>query len=375
MVYIYTVGLEGSSQELKPKRKLKKAVWAALTLLILAVISFGGGIWIAEKFPQLNNYFKFRAELKESRTVIINTDLPSIIPEIEKDPTSEPAVEDKKTEIDQSQQDIPEPVKFSFAVVGDTQYFKAGSNGSFQKAAANIKKMNVDIVMSVGDLVSSCSGSACAGKLNSWKSVWGNLASKTYPTQGNHDRTGGKSADGAWQSVFNLPTNGPEGYSELVYSFDFQNSHFVVLDSDNPEEHLINGEQRAWLERDLTANKKENTFVFFHEPAYPVSSKISESLDVKSGDRNALWNILTAHKVTAVFNGHEHIHNRRKINGIYQFVFGNTNAFNHDMPSPGVAEYAYQGENFGIVRIEDKKITVEVYTIGGKLLDSFTFSI
>lgn len=266
---------------------------------------------------------------------------------------------------------------FSFAIIGDTQRFTAGnSNGNFQKAASKIKAMDPALVFAVGDLVSSCDGdSKCSAKYADWKKVVGTLLPKTYATQGNHDRTGDDKTDNIWRSSFAFPTNGPSGFSEQAYSFDYKNSHFVVLDSDKPKEHLVSGDQRAWLEKDLTANKKENTFVFFHEPAYPVSSKITESLDKEPGERDALWQILEKYNVTAVFNGHEHIVSRRKIGNLYQFVFGSTDAFNHGLPAKGVAEYSNQGQGrFGIVRVNGKEITVETRDPSNKILNSFTFS-
>ncbi len=106
-----------------------------------------------------------------------------------------------------------------------------------------------------------------------------------------------------------------------------------------------------------------------------MSSKIGESLDAQAGQRNALWQILEKYNVTAVFNGHEHIVSRRKIGGIYQFVFGNTDSFNHDLPKSGVAEYASQIQgSFGLVKVSGQEITVEVYDPNGKLLNSFPFS-
>lgn len=266
---------------------------------------------------------------------------------------------------------------FSFAILGDTQRFSAGNpNGNFQKAVANITNLNPDLVFAVGDLVGSCDGdSKCSKEYSDWKQIVGSLLPKTYAMQGNHDRTGDDKTDGVWRSSFDFPSNGLSGFSEQVYSFDLKNSHFVVLDSDKPKEHLVNGEERSWLEKDLAANKKENAFVFFHEPAYPVSSKITESLDVEPSERNALWQILEKHNVTAVFNGHEHIVSRRKIDGIYQFVFASTDSFNHDLPKPGVAEYANQGQGrFGIVKVNGKEITVEAHGPDGKLLNTFTFS-
>jgi len=266
---------------------------------------------------------------------------------------------------------------FSFAILGDTQRFNAGNpNGNFQKVMAQIAKLNPDMIVAEGDLVGSCDGdSKCAREYADWKKIVGSFMSKTYAIQGNHDRTGDDKTDDVWRSSFNFPTNGPSGFSEQTYSLDFENSHFVFLDSDKPKEHLVNGEQRAWLEKDLAVNKKENTFVFFHEPAYPVSSKITESLDKESSERNALWQILEKYNVTAVFNGHEHIVSRRKIGSVYQFVFGNTDSFNHDLPKPGAAEYSNQGQGrFGLVKVNGKEITVETHGPDGALLNSFTFS-
>lgn len=267
---------------------------------------------------------------------------------------------------------------FSFAIIGDTQRFTAGNaSGNFQKVVASIQKLNPDIAIAVGDLVSNCKGkSDDAQDYANWKNILGSLASKTYAVQGNHDRVeSGDKCDQFWQNNFDFPTNGPSGFSELTYSLDFKNSHFVFLDSNRPDAHEINSSQRNWLEQDLAKNKKGNVFVTFHEPTYPVSDKATESLDVNPSERNALWQILEKHAVAAVFNGHEHIVSRRKIEGIYQFVFGSTDSFNHGLPAPGVAEYANRGQGrFGIVKVKGKEITVETHGPDGKILDTFTFS-
>lgn len=261
---------------------------------------------------------------------------------------------------------------FSFAVLGDTQGFeKNDSRGSLQKAVNNISKANVDLVMTVGDLVSSCDNDECPGKFRDWKNILSPVLAKIKAVQGNHDRSERESSDKIWQEAFEMPSNGPDGFSELVYSFDYENSHFVVLDSEKPAEHLINKEQRDWLEKDLSANTKENTFVFFHEPAYPVSSKINESLDVNEKERDDLWNILKSHGVTAVFSGHEHIMSRKSIDGIHQFIIGNTDAFDHDAPKVGMAEYSYKGHHYAIVAVDGKKVVIKVFNVDGKELNSF----
>jgi 3',5'-cyclic-AMP phosphodiesterase len=263
---------------------------------------------------------------------------------------------------------------FSFAIMGDTKSFSASNpNGNLQKAVASIDKINPNFAFVMGDLVSSCDGgSSCEGKLNSWKSVVGSsLMSKMYPIVGNHDRTGGAKADAMWQKEFNLPTNGPSGFSELTYSFNFGNSHFVVLDSEKPKEHLVDSAQRAWLEQDLSANKKDHIFVFFHEPAYQTSQNQKDGLDANPSERDALWNILVKYNIEAVFNGHEHIHTRKKVGNIYQIVIGDTNSTDDDTPQPGLSDYSYKGKSFGIMSVDGQKVNLKMYTVDGQLLNSF----
>lgn len=359
---------------------MKKLSTRVLLFIVLAVLSLGSGILIAE--------IHLRSDAEKQKSPVSS-------------PLGATALSDAKNSNDQPAENgnaveaAPEAAtpsnpsdnsqnSFSFAVLGDTQRFNTGPNGNFQKAMASIRKLNPDLVFPVGDLVGSCDGgSSCEKKYEDYKNIMSPILSRTYEVMGNHDRTGGERADAVWQKEFNLPTNGPPGFSELTYSFDSGNSHFVVLNSEKPKDHIINSEQRDWLEKDLANAKKENTFVFFHEPAFPVSSKIDESLDVQPKDRDALWQIFDKYDITAVFNGHEHIASRRKINSsvvpgvrniIYQFVFANTDSFDHDLPAAGIAEYAVQGQGrFGIVKVKGKEITVEVHASDGSILNSFTF--
>ena len=264
---------------------------------------------------------------------------------------------------------------FSFAVIGDTKVFSADNpNGNLQKAVASIVKDNVNFSFIMGDLVHSCDGgSKCEASFAEWKSVMKPILDKTYEVMGNHDRTGGSSADAVWQKEFNLPTNGPSGFSELTYSFDYSNSHFVVLNTEKPKGQVVDSAQRDWLEKDLTANKKENVFVFYHEPAYQTAQNKDDSLDANPKERDALWAILVKHNVTAVFNGHEHIFSRKKVGNIYQFVVGDTDSTDDDFPQKNLIDYGYKGKSFAVVAIDGKKINMKLYTVDGNLINSFDF--
>lgn len=86
-----------------------------------------------------------------------------------------------------------------------------------------------------------------------------------YPAAGNHD--GGMLR----KELFQLPGNGPQGFEETVYSFDYENTHFIVMDSNamgNPDyASLLCG----WLEDDLKEAKNADwKIVMFHHPMYPI---------------------------------------------------------------------------------------------------------
>jgi hypothetical protein len=264
---------------------------------------------------------------------------------------------------------------FSFAVFGDTQSFKGGQSELGKSVKSLRKSQSVDFLVALGDL---CSGRKCVKNLPKWKKVVDPLNVSVYPAMGNHDLV---SLD-FWNSLFGPPQNGPAGFSGISYSFDFENSHFVILSSSYPERHVIGSVQRDWLEKDLTENAKENVFVFFHAPAFPVSEKIKNSLDCNPEERDAFWQIIDEHNVTAVFSGHEHIFERRLIDSsvfpgaqseIYQFGVGNTDAYSILKPIQSV-EYYYRPKSYLVVNVNGAQITTNLYKPGGKLLNSFTFS-
>ena len=102
--------------------------------------------------------------------------------------------------------------------------------------------------------------------------------------------------------------------SKLSYSFDFQGSHFVVINTDpvGKDAHA----PVAWLTDDLAAAKArgaKHVFVFGHKPAFtyyfgaglPASPS---GLDNDVVSRDAFWNLIESYGAT-YFCGHEHIFN------------------------------------------------------------------
>lgn len=282
-------------------------------------------------------------------------------------------------------------IDFTFAIFGDVHY-KGGEElddlDNFTKAKNFIKSQNPDLVFTIGDNVSSCSeGKTCQDKIKQWKNALGILNSKLFVVTGNHDvKSENKNTFSYWQENFNLPNNGPDNYKKLVYSFNYGNSHFIVLASDL-KEHVIDDEQLNWLENDLKNNSKLNTFIFFHEPAFPISSKIDESLDKNEKQRDKLWKIIDEYKVTTVFSGHEHFHSRRSIdnsvfpqskNKIYQIIIGNTNYLDHEHVPPknlsdvNGLEYVNVEKGVLLVEVKENKVISKLYSVEGDLLNEFS---
>lgn len=354
---------------------MKKILIRTATFILVMFLSFGTGVFIAHF--QLLKAKKSQTSLKSND---VSTPLPAKIsasPEVENENLGvDLPPENPESENDNSSES--DEVIFSFAVIGDTQSFKAGlPNSNFQKTVKSITFNNPDIkfAIALGDLVSSCDGgNDCEAKYNTWKSVVSPLVSKIYAVQGNHDRTNGNKSDNVWQKNFaNLPGNGPAGFTRLAYSFDFENSHFVVLDSEKPEEGYINATQRDWLDKNLAVTAKDNIFIFYHEPAFQTSTAAKHGLDAHPKERDALWDIITKYHVKAVFSGHDHIYTRKNIRGVYQIVAGNIQSDNIDTPNPGAAEYSYNKSGYLIVAINGKKINLKFYSVDGNLINSFDF--
>jgi 3',5'-cyclic AMP phosphodiesterase CpdA len=145
-----------------------------------------------------------------------------------------------------------------------------------------------------------------------------------YFTLGNHDAPPAgddtfAAAIAPWYPV-NGPSLAPLG---TVFSFDRDNCHFVIT---NPYWRYPGGgytdEQLEWIEQDLRASTRTFKFVFGHEPAFPVSRHVGDSLDANPENRDRFWQILKDNGVQAFFCGHTHNLSHSVKNGVYQIDNG-----------------------------------------------------
>ena len=204
--------------------------------------------------------------------------------------------------------------QFKFLVFGDSQSGVAGNPdySLWQSTIQNAYKANADarFFVEMGDAVE-------VGQSNAHWNNWfaadkGVIDSISYmPVEGNHecyDMNINKTEPTLYIGQFNVPHNGPYNNSQ-VYSYDYGNVHFVVLDSQLLEEQKFHpnlvDDEKAWLEKDLNQTEKDWKVVFWHKTPYSTKAyRTNEAI------KAAFDSILDKHHVDIAFNAHDHAYSR-----------------------------------------------------------------
>lgn len=208
------------------------------------------------------------------------------------------------------------------------------------------------------------------------------------PVQGNHETYNaadwGTGIPQYYVNQFKVPQNGPDGYKGQVYSYDYGNAHFVVLDSQIDEEAPGNTEflqaQADWLDKDLTNNSKEWNFVFFHKtPYYNKASRANNTVE------QIFSPIIEKHHVDVVFNGHDHsvartypikdgVYYPSASQGTIYYVTGRSGAKYYPDLTSKIWDAAFYDPNdmpnYETVQINGDKLTINAVKQDGTLIDT-----
>jgi hypothetical protein len=211
---------------------------------------------------------------------------------------------------------------FRFVVLGDRT--NTPNQKAFEMVLKDIERLHPDLVVTVGDLIEGYKDST--GAVKDWDATLPYLkliSCPVYLTPGNHDIT---TPD--VRSVF-IKKTGRNPY----YSFDYQNSHFIILDNTLVEKaEEMAPDQMKWLEKDLKALKnKTGIYVFMHKPFWAEGAG--------AGKPDKLHDLFKKYKVTAVFTGHWHQYASDVIDGIRYVVMGSSGAEMGVPENPSLAEF------------------------------------
>jgi hypothetical protein len=139
-----------------------------------------------------------------------------------------------------------------------------------------------------------------------------------YPVIGNHEISDNITnfnaiRDTLVPSLPNIVNHGPAGSVNTTYSFDYENSHFVVINpfwdgasNDQTSGGDIPTALNTWVNADLAGNDETHDFVFIHTPPYPKNRHVGEDLDANPANRNAFITTLNSNGVESIFAGHTH---------------------------------------------------------------------
>lgn len=127
------------------------------------------------------------------------------------------------------------------------------------------------------------------------------------PATGNHEDEGD-----VFSTVFNLP-GAPEQETEsgVFYSYDYNNAHFIVLNTNDIVNDELSAAQLEWLKADACASDAQWKIVVLHKALYSNGSHYDDK-DVV-GMRKQLCALLPELGVDLVLQGHDHVYLRTDV--------------------------------------------------------------
>lgn len=267
---------------------------------------------------------------------------------------------------------------FSFLYIGDIQYQLRDRDyeiwGEFLEEAY---KNNQDAAFGIftGDMVEK------GPDIDDWEAFFTNAESvfskiPMMTTVGNHETS---IYPKMYLQMMALPENG--AINEEVYSFDYENAHFVALNSclfmderkgeENYEETIA--AVSDWLKEDLNQTDAKWKIVYMHHPMYPVSEDVSLYSELRMN-----WEqIFKDEGVDLVLCGHQHLYMRTEpIDGITYIMANSGEKRSYYMEEgieiPEYVETLYETDsNYLRIDVEEDHLSVEAYNEFGEKIDSY----
>jgi acid phosphatase type 7 len=275
---------------------------------------------------------------------------------------------------------------FSFIYFGDAQNdIRSMWSRVIREAYSDAPKAK--FLLHAGDLVNTAQSDADWGE---WFGAghWLNAMIPNVPVAGNHEQHKvdaiRRQLTHHWRPQFTLPEHGPEGLEESCYTFEYQNTRFVILNSNTK----IN-EQAVWLDEILSKNTKPWIVCTFHHPVFSTAKDRDNPLV------RAAWKpILDKYNVDLVLQGHDHTYGRtgldtpsQDVDTVANVPAGVTARDEHHgtvyvvsvsgpkmynlTPKPFMVRVAEDTQLYQVIHIDGMKLRYEARTATGELYDAF----
>ena len=256
--------------------------------------------------------------------------------------------------------------EFTFVHASDSQSKAESGYSVYQQALEPIvEKYNPAFVLESGDLVDT----------NYFEDEWRWFVGYNqkvlvtlpfFPVVGNHEQSTSYPAY-ALRDHFTVPNECTDENVTpgTVYSFDYGQAHFVILNSECKGEGLE--AQRAWADKDMSETKQKFIIVSMHRGMYGGAG-IAEDI------KGAFGELFDKHKVDLVLFGHDHLYIRSKAlingeeneNGTIQLEAGGCASKQDsakDLPSYAEITATPGKPVYNIISVTDEKISVQTVTV------------
>ena len=230
---------------------------------------------------------------------------------------------------------------FKFAVLGDSQFHNPEV---FENMIREVDLLKPDFVIQSGDMIHGYTWDEERILLewDRFRSQIAPLSMPFYPVPGNHDVTTTPMVE-IYREIW--------GNNKLFHSFDHENSHFVILNTEyRMNHHSVAGEQLEWLKADLKNNRDaKHIFLFMHSPVW---RRNPENWEILAGVLNRYPNIRGVYAAYSNENCFE------EVDGIPCFIVNSSARMNYYAPAVG---YSFQ---FLYVSVNGDEVT-EAYIPAG----------
>jgi len=144
-------------------------------------------------------------------------------------------------------------------------------------------------------------------------------------------------------------------FGPAYYSFDYQNSHFIVLD--NSFQNRFDRTQFEWLKKELSSSQAKHKFVFMHRPTFDPSEIYQDYTMSGREVTQELMRLFTKFKVDYVFAGHIHGYARAERDGVIYIVTAGAGAPLY-LPAGMGGFYNYVRVSVDNGKVSDKVINI-----------------